>query len=416
LPEVAPSGEAAGAPAGVVPGLAIGIPSVLLEEDQPAVMPSGGPGQRYALGPVAPAERVEHEGELPEAYGTQQLMLTARDPHWLYAHWDLTHEQLRHYNALSVDRHLIVRVYLEAIRAQPIAEIHVHPESRHWFVHVDQAGAKYMAELGYYCQDGQWGGIASSGATLTPPDTMSEETEVEFATIPFELPLARLVALAKEAAQETVPLAVALEEMRGRGHPELPAPPAPALAAAWTPAQDRALAEVISMDRVHRVWIGSMEITELLRHPFAWELASMAAAQFDVPTSPAGGPGPISSPPGGPPAGRGFQLDVNAELIVYGATEAGATVSMGGRSIRLRSDGSFSCRFALPDGIYRLPVVAVSADGTEGRAAELHFMGPRVGLPSCISAAGRTVKGKWGFTRRIRRCPGRSLATIEESP
>src|SRR5438094_6482773 len=34
-------------------------------------------------------------GELPEAYGTEKLLVAARDPHWLYAHWDLTREQLR---------------------------------------------------------------------------------------------------------------------------------------------------------------------------------------------------------------------------------------------------------------------------------------------------------------------------------
>jgi hypothetical protein len=64
---------------------------------------------------------------------------------------------------------------------------------------------------------------------------------------------------------------------------------------------------------------------------------------------------------------------VNAELIVYGATEPTATVTIGGRPIRLRPDGSFSYRFALPDGQYELPVVAVSADQTDGRAAEMKF-------------------------------------------
>jgi len=64
---------------------------------------------------------------------------------------------------------------------------------------------------------------------------------------------------------------------------------------------------------------------------------------------------------------------VNAELIVYGATEPDATVSIGGRKIKLRPDGSFSYRFALPDGNYEMPVVAISADETDGRAAELKF-------------------------------------------
>jgi len=356
-------------PAGTIP---LKIPPILLEGDQPAPAPAGGPGQRYALGPTPAAGQPQTEGELPEAYGTRQLLLAARDPHWLYAHWDLTREQQRHYNALSADKHLVVRLFRDTTAGPPAAEVHVHPESRHWFVHVDHAGTKYVAQLGYFQAGGGWVTISTSSPTLTPPDTMSTDTSAEFATIPFDLPLAKLVALVKEAAQENVPLVQALQELRAQAHPELPAtetsPPAQ-----WTPAQERALAEVISLDRVCRVWMGSLEITELIRRQLAQEIASMAAAQPGAPSFPAGALVGISSPIGGGQPAGDFWLNVNAELIIYGATEATATVTIGGRPIKLRPDGSFSCRFALPDGQYELPVVAVSADQTDGRAAELGF-------------------------------------------
>jgi hypothetical protein len=134
------------------------------------------------------------------------------------------------------------------------------------------------------------------------------------------------------------------------------------------------------MDHVHRVWMGSLEITELIRRQLVQELASMSAAQLSaapagVPTSPMEAPGGISSPMGkGKDAGKGFWFNVNAELIIYGATEPDAKVTIGGRGIRLRPDGSFSYRFALPDGEYELPVVAISADETDGRAAEMKFI------------------------------------------
>ena len=348
-----------------------GIPPILLEDDKPAPRPVSGPGQRYALGPAATVERFEAEGELPESYGTQQVLLAARDPHWLYAHWDLTAEQQRRYNALSSDRHLILRVCRDAAGSRPVAEVHVHPESRHWFIHVDRAGAQYVCELGYYAKGGGWTTLSTSGATLAPTDAMSAEVSVEFATIPYEIPLVKLVELVKEAARENVPLAQALQQLRAEGHPELPASAPPPPAAQWTPAQERALAEVISMDRVRRVWMGSLEITELIRGQFAQELASMAAAQLGAPTSPGGAS--VSSPFGGGQPARGFWFNVNAELIIYGATEPTATVTIGGRTIKLRPDGSFSYRFALPDGSYELPVVAVSSDQTDGRAAELQF-------------------------------------------
>ena len=133
------------------------------------------------------------------------------------------------------------------------------------------------------------------------------------------------------------------------------------------------------MDHVRRVWMGSLEITELIRRQYVNELASMAAAELvelapGGPTSPVEAFGGISSPVAKPGAReKGFWFNVNAELIVYGATEPDATVSIGGRRIKLRPDGSFSYRFALPDGNYEMPAVAISADGTDGRSADLKF-------------------------------------------
>jgi hypothetical protein len=91
--------------------------------------------------------------------------------------------------------------------------------------------------------------------------------------------------------------------------------------------------------------------------------------------APASLPAPPARSAGGAEAEkpRDFWFNVNAELIIYGATEPDAKVTLGGQEIKLRSDGTFSFRFALPDGKYDLPAVAVSADGTDGRAAELKF-------------------------------------------
>ncbi len=357
---------------------AVEIPAILLEGDRPPSRSVGmsGPGEKFALGPTPLPQQFDIEdAELPVAYGTGRLFLTARDPHWLYANWDLTREQQARYNARSADRHLILRVFIGAAPAPAVAEIHVHPESRHWFAHVERAATKYVAELGYYRSGRKWNSIATSGATLTPPDAMSPDTTIAFATIPVEVPFEQLVAVVRQAAREHVPLAQALEELRQRGHPELPVPARRAGAdPEWTPAQERALAQVINIDQVRRVWIGSLEITELIRRQLEREISSLGAAQFGRPTSPAGAVSSVSSPFGGQPArGKGFWFNVNAELIIYGSTERDATVTIGGRKIKLRPDGSFSYRFALPDGRYDLPVVAVSADETDGRAAGLKF-------------------------------------------
>ena len=355
---------------------ALKVPSILLEGDAPSPQAPSGPGQRYALGPTPPVETfigTGEAGELPDSYGTQRLLLAARDPYWLYAHWDLTREQLKKYNALSADRHLVLRVYKEAVGGKPFNETHVHPESRNWFVNVGQANTKYVAELGYYeSAGGPWFTISTSAATLTPPDTMSDDLSVWFETLPTDLQFDQLVQLMKSAVKENVPLMEAMQQLRAAGFKGLPSVQTIS-SGRWTQDQERALGEIISMDAVRRIWMGSLEITELIRRQLMQELSSAAAAQFSMPSAWSGAVSSLSSPFGGGVEKKKFWFNVNAELIIYGSTEPDAEVTIGGRVIKLRPDGTFSYRFALPDGKFDLPAIATSADRTDNRSAELVF-------------------------------------------
>lgn len=67
------------------------------------------------------------------------------------------------------------------------------------------------------------------------------------------------------------------------------------------------------------------------------------------------------------PQERKFWLVVNTELIVYGATEPDATMTVQGKEITLRKDGTFTLRFALPDGKQVIPVEATSSDKKDRR-------------------------------------------------
>jgi hypothetical protein len=74
----------------------------------------------------------------------------------------------------------------------------------------------------------------------------------------------------------------------------------------------------------------------------------------------------VSSPFGGLPE-RPFFLVANTELIVYGATEPTAKLFVQGKRIPLRKDGTFSMRFALPNGIQEIPIEAIRDDDKEKR-------------------------------------------------
>ena len=81
--------------------------------------------------------------------------------------------------------------------------------------------------------------------------------------------------------------------------------------------------------------------------------------------------------PMGPPAARaaaieedseeerlpGVELDVDAELVVYGVTQPGAYVTLQGEPVKVQTDGTFRVRVDLPNRRQVLPIVASTADG-----------------------------------------------------
>jgi hypothetical protein len=64
---------------------------------------------------------------------------------------------------------------------------------------------------------------------------------------------------------------------------------------------------------------------------------------------------------------RGFNFWLECELIIYGGTEPDAKVTMQGRPVQLRPDGTFTLRYGLPDGKFTFDCQAESSDGIEKR-------------------------------------------------
>jgi hypothetical protein len=77
-----------------------------------------------------------------------------------------------------------------------------------------------------------------------------------------------------------------------------------------------------------------------------------------------------SAPPIRP---RKFWLIADAELIVYGATEPDATVTIGGKPIKLNPDGTFRFQMSFQDGNIDYPIMAVAADGEQTRSIHMTF-------------------------------------------
>ena len=68
---------------------------------------------------------------------------------------------------------------------------------------------------------------------------------------------------------------------------------------------------------------------------------------------------------------RGFHFEIDAEMIVFGKTEPDARVTLQGEPVKLRPDGTFTMRYALPNSRQVIPAVAHSAGGLEQRTVVL---------------------------------------------
>ena len=235
--------------------------------------------------------------KLPEAYGTERLFLVARDPRWLYAHWDFTREQQHAYNHLARDGHLLLRIYQETPGERLVAQVKLQTDSRHWFVPVGRGETQYIAELGYRPRRGKWTAIARSSPVVTPPETIAPDTSVQLATIPPDVPLPQVLKTLDATAANKLPLVEALQAFRAAGHPGLPEFSVSSPERHWTLQQAQELDQMAGAQRIRtRIWdeVASLTAAHILPAAVSsLELTGPDAAELieaeTNPSSPTGG-------------------------------------------------------------------------------------------------------------------------------
>jgi hypothetical protein len=318
--------------------------------------------------PVKPTVKPAVEeslGDLPASYGTGKLFLTARDPHWLYAYWDLSPDQMAAHAKQAVDEKVLLQLF-ENSGKEPIREFPVNHGTRDSYISVNNAGTSYQVRLVIRRKNGSVQTISKSGTATTPPEDLATSTPPQFVSIPVDIPYTELMDLARSYSREGETLAETLHRLESDGfnlpyQVSLPVGP-------WTSQQTNELEQILTGEFMTRRQVGSAEVSEWVarrRQPGSAvfsEFRPLGASMF----SPAGASW-------GKKRGKGFWFAVNAELIIYGATEPDATVTIDGKPIQLRPDGTFTFHYTFPDGHYKLPVVAVSRDGDDRRTAELTF-------------------------------------------
>jgi hypothetical protein len=80
------------------------------------------------------------------------------------------------------------------------------------------------------------------------------------------------------------------------------------------------------------------------------------------PSAPRRDGSPAEIHPGQP---AGHLLEVDAEMLVYGATQPGTCITLQGEPVKVQADGTFRVRVDMPNKRQVLPIIASTADGVE---------------------------------------------------
>jgi len=132
----------------------------------------------------------ENLGELPRFYGRSFLFGIARDPHMLFAYWEIDWKSAFG-DQPPADRKVHLRVLSEDGSEETM--VTVEPFAGNHSVAVSQARSTYRIELGYHEPAEVWNSVATSDAIMTPPDDVSESDSIDVATVPFHLSFQRMV-------------------------------------------------------------------------------------------------------------------------------------------------------------------------------------------------------------------------------
>jgi hypothetical protein len=132
----------------------------------------------------------ENLGELPRSYGRPVLFGIARDPHTLFAYWEIDWPEVFGNNP-PADRKVHLLVFSEDGSEE--TRVAVEPMAGSHCVAVTQARSSYRIELGYHEPAGVWNSVASSDPIATPPDDVSDSASIDVATVPFHLSFQRIV-------------------------------------------------------------------------------------------------------------------------------------------------------------------------------------------------------------------------------
>jgi hypothetical protein len=275
----------------------------------------------------------------PRPAGETRVVFLPRDPQWAYVFWDIAEADRTAAQAAGAGQ-LCLRVAdvtgLAGGSSHPhtLQEVVVDAQATEWYLPVPLSDRDYRVELGFRKSSpaGGWISLAFSSVARVPSLHPSEQILDQFT--PFSL--------------DAAPSA-------------LPAPPIePADAGLHERLYQTATA------RWRRLGRGSEAFHE-------HEDAGLSDSAFSASGVGLWASGRNESGAGLAARQRSFWLVADAELIVYGATDPAARLTIGGEEVPLTPEGTFRIQVPFRDGQQLYPIEAVAADGVQKRNITLEF-------------------------------------------
>jgi len=294
------------------------------------------------------------EAELPPASrpaAETRVVFLPRDPQWAYVFWDISEADREQALAAGASQ-LCLRVAdvtgLSGGSSHPhtLQEVVVDSHATEWYLPVPLSDRDYRVELGYRkggAAAGGWISLAFSSVARVPALHPSEQILDQF--VPFSLDTSSGVG---SGSSSSVPCNEILPDHTDTGlHERL----YQSATAGW-----------------RRLGRGSEAFHEFDHDDHAGSATSLSASGAGLWAS-----GRSESGAGLMARQRSFWLVADAELIVYGATDPAARLSIGGEEVPLSADGTFRIQVPFRDGQQLYPIEALAADGEQRRNITLEF-------------------------------------------
>jgi hypothetical protein len=311
----------------------------------------------------------EDLGELPGGYGKSRIVLLPRDPQWAYTYWDISNKQKEELRRQG-GQQLTLRIYDVTefdftTRSPHTVQEYLSDElAREWYLPIPVSNRDYVTEIGYRCWDGRWLMLARSAPVHIPPVYPSDWVEDVFVTVDWEQDLAG------QAIDELAQVHLHQKGVKPEENDLYQRVFELAKAAEFRRVDGSIFGSMhhIPIPVNHEQVISSHIFPSGIGREFAVNVSGLNMSGIGMNMSGVGFG--ASLPPEKP---RKFWLIADAELIIHGATEPDANLTIAGRPVKLQPDGTFRFQMSFPDGVIDYPIEAVAVDGEQTRSIQMKF-------------------------------------------